>query len=117
MWGFMTLFLYGLSEARRNDWTPSVDVYRTPDGWVLKFDVAGVGPEDFTVELEGSQVRVRGVRRDRTLQRGWSHYSMEISYCRFERSVRLPSSLEGCRIASEYRDGLLIVRIDKRMTK
>jgi HSP20 family protein len=112
----MVVFVHGLSETGGCDWTPSFDVYRTARGWVLKLDLAGVRPEDVSVEVEGPRVFVRGVRRDRIVESGWRHYSMEISYCRFQRSIQLPSSLEGARIASEYRDGMLIVRIDTKGT-
>lgn len=108
----VAVFFHGLREALSCDWAPSVDVYRAPGGWVLKLDLAGVRPDDLTVEVRGSRVRVSGVRRDRVVETGWRHYSMEISYCRFERQVELPSPLEGARIASEYRDGMLIVRIE-----
>ena len=37
---------------------------------------------------------------------------MEISYSRFERSLRLPCTGEGASVTTEYLDGLLIVTID-----
>ena len=94
------------------DFSPRADVYRTPSGWVVKFDLAGVRPQDIHVEAEGSVIRVAGVRRDQFIERGFRHRSMEISYSRFERTLHLPCVCEGASITTEYVDGLLIVTIE-----
>jgi HSP20 family protein len=92
-------------------WQPSADIYRTRNGWLLKFDLAGVRPEDVTVSVRGRRVSVSGVRRDFIAEEGCSYYSMEISYNRFERSLEMPANLENARITLEARDGLLLVRM------
>ena len=98
--------------GRGLEFVPRADVYRTPGGWVVKFDLAGVKPQDIQVEVRGSVLRVVGVRRDSFIERGFRHHSMEISYSRFERSLRLPCTGEGASVTTEYLDGLLIVTID-----
>ncbi len=98
-------------EIRGLDFSPRADVYRTPSGWVVKFDLAGIKPQDIEIEAEGSVIRVAGVRRDQFIERGYRHHSMEISYSRFERTLHLPCVCEGASITTEYMDGLLIVTI------
>jgi len=34
-------------------WRPAADIYRTRTGWILKFDLAGVRPEDILVQILG----------------------------------------------------------------
>ena len=92
-------------------WQPSADIYRTRTGWLLKFDLAGVRPEDVTVSVRGRRVSVSGVRRDFMAEEGCSYYSMEITYNRFERSLEMPVNLENARITLEAREGLLLVRM------
>jgi HSP20 family protein len=92
-------------------WRPSADIYRTRDGWLLKFDLAGVRPEDVVVSVRGRRVSVSGVRRDLMVEEGCSYYSMEISYNRFERSLEMPAELENAKITLEARNGLLLVRM------
>jgi HSP20 family protein len=92
-------------------WEPSADVYRTQKGWLLKFDLAGVHPEDVTVTVSGRRVTVSGVRRDKIVEEGCSFYTMEISYCRFERSLEMPVNLANAGVSVEARDGLLLVRM------
>jgi len=38
---------------------------------------------------------------------------MEISYSQFQRTIELPENLDHARITTEYRQGMLLVRIDK----
>lgn len=107
-------FLYDdpFGEMRSRCWSPRADVYRTPTGWLVKFDLAGVEPEDVQVEASRSQIRVVGVRRDHFVEKGFRHHSMEISYSRFERTVRLPGETEVRSVRTEYREGMLIVVLD-----
>jgi HSP20 family protein len=92
-------------------WRPSADIYRTRDGWLLKFDLAGVRPEDVMVTVRGRRVSVSGVRRDLMVEEGCSYYSMEISYNRFERLIEMPADLQNAKITMEARNGLLLVRM------
>lgn len=64
-----------------------------------------------TVALHGRRLIVSGVRRDSFLEEGSSHYLMEISYNRFERSLMLPANLQNARVTIAAREGLLLVRM------
>jgi HSP20 family protein len=92
-------------------WRPHADVYRTPEGWIVKFDLAGVRPEDVTVALSGNGLTVSGTRRDWLVQQGWDHLQMEIAYHAFERRLRLPCEPGSCRVTTEFRDGFLLVHV------
>ena len=96
------------------EWQPSVDVYQTNWGWILKFELAGVRLEDLSVHVSKRAVVVFGIRRDYMVEQGCSHYSMEITYSRFRRSVELPEDLSGAPMRLDYRDGILFVRIQTR---
>lgn len=92
-------------------WRPAVDVYRTPYGWLLKFELAGVRIDDISVHRQGGRITVSGVRRDWTWEDGYHHHMMEISYSRFERTIELPYDPGDAALDVEYRDGLLLVRV------
>jgi HSP20 family protein len=74
--------------APQPDWQPAMDVYRSRRGWLLKFDLAGVKPEDVNITLSGNVLTVRGVRR-----------------------VQLPGPLTNATISTDYRDGMLYIRV------
>jgi HSP20 family protein len=91
-------------------WQPPADIYQTKDGWLVKFDLAGVQIGDVMVTIRGRRLVISGVRRDSFLEEGASHYSMEISYNRFERSLEMPANLENARVTIVACEGLLLVR-------
>jgi HSP20 family protein len=104
--------LFSSGEASHETaWQPAVDVYRTPKGWLLKFDLAGVRPEDVSLTVEGCRVTIRGVRRDLLTEEGCRYYRMEITYNHFERSVDLPCNVEPASVATDYRHGMLLVHL------
>ncbi len=104
-------FFPAFQSEERAYWRPSVDIYQTRNGWLLKFDLAGVRPEDVNVEVRGCRITVSGVRRDLFAEEAGSYYSMEIAYNRFERTVDLPCQFANPRISLEGRDGILIMRV------
>ena len=108
---FLPLFLPVADAARQADWQPPVDVYRSRTGWLLKFDLAGVRAKDIELTLSGNTLTVRGVRRDYVVEEGYSQYRMEIAYSHFERRVEIPGPVTNATIATEHRDGMLIVRV------
>ena len=97
-------------------WSPPVDVYRTRQGWLVKFDLAGVSPGDLQLTASGRRLTVRGRRRDWCIEQGdcCSAYSMEITYSQFQRTVELPCDIDPLHIATDYRDGMLLVRLSER---
>jgi len=97
-------------------WQPLLDIYELKDGWLVKADLAGVRPDEVTVTLDGRVVRIGGVRHDLCVEEGCCHYRMEIAYSRFERAVELPVDPGAATIQTDYRDGMLLVRIRRGKT-
>lgn len=93
-------------------WKPAADVYRLRSGWLIKVELAGVRMEDVRVQVAGRQVRIGGRRRDLLIQRDWTQYSMELSYNQFERRIELPCELDRASLSLEFREGILLIRID-----
>jgi HSP20 family protein len=106
-------FAPAFSLTQANVWQPLADVYRTQDGWLIKFDLAGVLPRDVKLTVDGSRLTLTGTRRDCCIREGCRHYRMEISYSRFERTVELPEEVEPAQVVSEFSHGMLLVRIAK----
>jgi HSP20 family protein len=105
------LFVPGAEVMSYTPWQPAADVYRTPDGFFIKFELAGVRAEDIDLEVLGPRLIIRGTRRDVERHEACRCYLMEISYNQFERSLELPCNLERADIATSYRDGMLLVHI------
>jgi HSP20 family protein len=104
-------FLPAVTAFAGAGWQPAADVYRTRAGWLVKFDLAGVRPEDIRVEIEGRSLRVQGVRRDWAVEESCCYQRLEIAYSEFARQIDFPTSLEEASISTEYQAGMLLVRI------
>lgn len=107
------LLTQALTTQEMRPWQPPADVYRLADGWLLKFEMAGVEPDEISLNFEGPRVTVRGARVDRCLECGCSVHQLEITYSRFERTVLLPEDPTPAQIKYEFRNGMLLVRIIK----
>ena len=107
------LIVFGSAFHRSSEacWRPAADIYRTRTGWLIKYDLAGVRPEDVEITLGRSEITISGARRDWQLENGCSHYSMEIFYNRFERTLELPGDLQGAQTLIQSRDGILFLRL------
>ena len=92
-------------------WNPAADVYRTTDGWLVKLDVAGICVDELAIDLDASNLRVSGCRRDTVYREGFSYQQMEITYSRFEKTIQFPCSIEEASLAHDYRDGFLIINL------
>jgi HSP20 family protein len=107
------LLLPNADVSRSVRWQPPVDIYRLSDGWLVKFDLAGVRPQDLDVTVSGRHLVVRGKRRDRIVERHLpcQAYSMEITYSEFQRVIELPGDLEQLHVLTDYTDGMLLVQL------
>src|SRR5437870_13537290 len=95
---FLSFFVQQSEAQRAADWHPATDIYRTRDGWLIKFALAGVQPEDIDVTVQGRKLRVRGTRRDTCSSEECRQVRIEIAYNPFERQVELPDDLQNIQI-------------------
>ena len=108
---FRQLPMGGAQRPSERHWTPAADVYRTRDGWLVKVDLAGVSPDEIEITVAGRALSVAGIRRDAHCSETVSYQQIEITYSRFEKTLRFPCEIEGARVERAYRDGLLIIRL------
>jgi len=94
-------------------WYPAADVYQTPDGWVVKVELAGVSPEETEIDIQGNVLSIAGCRKDRSCSAGVSYQQMEITYSNFEKTLRFPAPIEGAVVDHQFENGLLIIHLRK----
>jgi HSP20 family protein len=93
-------------------WKPPTDVYETDDTLVVHMDIAGMRPEDFSVEFSEGILTIGGSRQLR--REGKPHYhSMEVQIGPFERRLRLPVPVDSPTLRATYEHGFLEVRLTK----
>jgi HSP20 family protein len=108
------LFLPAAAAFHDLVWKPAVDIYRTSDGWLAKFELAGVRPSDVQIEVRDRRLVVHGVRRDWILDQGCCYHTLEIAYSEFERCLEFPADLDAAHITTEYQEGMFLVRVSMK---
>lgn len=93
------------------DWTPSCNVSETPEEYRIEAEVPGVKQEDLEVKVENRVLTLRGERREKKEQKQEKFHRVESSYGSFMRSFTLPEDADEDKVAAEYKDGLLTVRV------
>lgn len=99
-------------DIERADWSPAADVYETEDSFVIAIDLPGIDRASLDVGIDENRLTVRGVRgTDEGQQRGRGNRPSGRFVSRFG---PLPPTVDQKRIAAEYKDGVLRLRLPKR---
>jgi HSP20 family protein len=99
-------------DIERADWSPAADVYETADSFVIAVDLPGIERSSLDVSIDDNRLTVRGERAgEEGRQRGRSTRPTGRFVSRFG---PLPPNVDQKRIAAEYKDGVLRLRLPKR---
>lgn len=100
----------------QSTWAPNTDLYDTPEGLVVKVELAGVQPQHVQVHLGGDAVVIEGIRRDPycgATSAGYRFRQMEIEYGPFRRIVALPHPVDAARAQATLSAGFLELRLPR----
>jgi HSP20 family protein len=93
-------------------WRPPVDIYETPDEYVVTAELAGFSLDQVRVTVEQQHVTLRGERPARRTGPAQYH-RVERGQGEFARTFAFPQTIDENRIRAELRDGLLTVVLPK----
>lgn len=98
----------------RGAWTPAVDIYEVEGALVLKAELPEMQREDIDVSVENHTLTLRGERKlDHEIKQENFH-RIERAYGSFVRSFSLPNTVDAAKIAAEYKNGVLTVKLPVR---
>ncbi|MEE9213134.1 MAG: Hsp20/alpha crystallin family protein [Phycisphaeraceae bacterium] len=99
-------------------WSPPVNLYRLANRLEVCVDLAGVERKSIDVRVEPGRLTIRGLRAapepPRDADEVMRILTMEIDHGSFCRVLKLPERVDLARIESEYKNGLLWVRLPLR---
>jgi len=95
------------------DWTPSVDVIENEKEFVIKAELPEVKKEDMKVNVEEGILSIRGERKQEKEEKGKKFHRIERSYGSFFRSFTLPEDVDSTKVAAEFKDGVLNIRLPR----
>ena len=79
----------------------------------VEVDLPGVKKEDIEVKIDNNILTVSGERKMKKEVKEKDYYLMESSFGKIERSFVLPKGIDQEKISAEYKDGRLIIDLQK----
>lgn len=94
-------------------WSPVVDIFDKGGEVVIHAELPGIKKEDIEVRVENNVLTLRGKKERMEEVKEEGYFRAERTYGSFSRSFSLPSTVEVGKIAADYKDGILTLRLPK----
>lgn len=93
---------------------PDLDVHDNGKQITVEIDLPGIDEKDVAVTLANGVLTVKGERHTEREEKKESYYLAERSYGAFERSIRLPDTIDEAKLEARFDKGVLKVTAPKR---
>ena len=103
---------FGMNFLNRSHSVPSVNSVENNDSFEIDLAVPGMKKEDFTIELN-DKVLVISSETSNTMENDKMRLN-EFNFSSFQRSFRVPDSVDLDKIKANYKNGILKIKLPKR---
>ena len=103
---------FGMNLFNRRHYVPSVNSVENNDSFEIDLAVPGMKKDDFTIELNDKILVISSNNSDYDQNENIRLY--EFNYSSFQRSFRVPESVELDKIKANYKNGILKIKLPKR---
>lgn len=93
---------------------PELDVHDNGKQITIEADLPGVEEKDVAVTLTNGILTIKGEKRTQREKKEASYYMAERSYGSFERSLRLPDTIDDSKLEAKFDKGVLRIVAPKR---
>jgi HSP20 family protein len=91
----------------------ALDVMDTNDAFVVDAVLPGVKPEDVQLQIKDDVLMISGDIKDEHEEKQGNWLQRERRFGHFQRSVRLPGSVDADNVNATFRDGMLHITLPK----
>jgi HSP20 family protein len=96
-------------------WLPPVDIYQNGEHeLVLKAELPDMSREDIEVTVDKGTLTIKGDKKVSDEVKEDQYHRIERRYGTFTRSFSLPATVDASRVAAEYKNGVLAVKLPMR---
>jgi HSP20 family protein len=96
-------------------WMPPVDIYQNGEHEiVLKAEVPDMTREDIDITVDGGTLTIKGEKKLSNEVKEEHYHRIERHYGSFSRSFSLPQTVDTAKVAADYKNGVLTVRLPLR---
>jgi HSP20 family protein len=92
---------------------PAVDIIERNDGYVIRAELPGIDAADIEVSLSDDRLTIAGEKREEKEEHRREMHLSELHYGSFQRTFRVPESVEASKIDASFRNGVLTVTLPK----
>ena len=101
--------------ATVNTWMPPVDIFQNGDHeLVLKAELPDMAREAIDITVENHTLTIKGEKKLAADVTQEQFHHIERRYGTFSRSFSLPQTVDAGKVAAEYKNGVLTVRLPLR---
>jgi len=101
-----------LSSHHAESWTPAIDVYETPDRYVVAAELPGLTREQIELAMADSRLTVRGQRLTRTGD-DVHYHQVERGHGAFSRTFEFNDKIDVEAVTADLSNGVLTVTLPK----
>ena len=94
--------------------SPELDVRENADAITIEAELPGVDEKDISVTVANGMLTIKGEKKQEKEERNENYYLAERSYGTFQRSLRLPDSIDDSKVEAKFAKGVLKVTAAKR---
>jgi len=98
-------------------WCPVADILETPDSYIFRVELPGVGRDNINLEVRGNLLILSGERPIEKEPSVAAYHRIERIHGVFERSFHLPGQIDTDRARANYQDGVLEIIFPKSETE
>ncbi len=106
-----------MSSLALEGWRPAINIYETQENVVVLIELAGINPEDITITIDAHQLLIQGQRPNLIPEGAQRLHQIEICSGMFAFSVPLPTQVEHIEPETQYKAGLLEVKLTRHPAK
>jgi len=105
---------FGIDLAPRTYQTPAVNVTEKENAFHMELVAPGKEKKDFDVELEEDTLTISTTTDQESNEDNSQFTRREFDYASFQRSFRIPETIDTKNIKANYKNGLLSIILPKR---
>ena len=102
-----------LTGGHTDSWAPPIDVYETPERYVIAAELPGIAREQIELAMEESRLTIRGQRHEPAPAADAHYHQVERGHGAFSRTFDFADKIDAQAVTADLTDGVLIVSLPK----
>ena len=94
---------------------PEIDVHESSKALTIEVDLPGVDEKDVSVTLANGMLTIKGEKKSEREEKKENYYMAERSYGAFERSLRMPDTIDESKLEAKFDKGVLRIVAQKKL--